>query len=131
MVKIRHGLMLSVLLIFVALSLIISAKLTTPDPAESNNRAWALATSPNAADRNGVLAVKLAQDACRRTQYRSTIMVGTLAAAYAEAGRFNDAILTAQQACQLAAKNGETNLLTRNQELLTLYQNHQPYHDAK
>ena len=58
-------------------------------------------------------------------------MVGTLAAAYAEAGRFDKAILTAQQTCDLASINGETNLLQKNQELLMLYQNHQPYRDRQ
>ena len=56
-------------------------------------------------------------------------MVGTLAAAYAEAGRFDEAIATAQKACELAARNGEANLLQKNQQLLELYQNHQPYHE--
>jgi hypothetical protein len=59
-----------------------------------------------------------------------TTFVGTLAAAYAEAGRFDDAILTAQKACALAEKSGETNLLQRNQELLVFYRQHQPYHEA-
>jgi peptidoglycan/LPS O-acetylase OafA/YrhL len=119
-------------LLFIAVgSCLISAKLTPPLPAENNNLAWSLATSPDAAKRNGALAVKLAEDACQRTQYRETIMVGTLAAAYAEAGRFDDAISAAQKACELAAKNGETNLLQKNRELLSLYQNHQPYRDSQ
>ena len=56
-------------------------------------------------------------------------MVGTLAAAYAEAGQFDRAISTAQKACELAKKNGRTDLLQRNQELLAIYQQHQPYHE--
>ena len=63
-----------------------------------NNLAWALATHPDAKIRNGTRAVKLAEDACRQTQYQQTVMVGTLAAAYAEAGRFDDALATAQKA---------------------------------
>jgi len=96
-----------------------------------NNIAWSFATNPETGQRNGVLAVKLAENACRKTHYRVTIMVGTLAAAYAEAGRFDDAILTAHKACELAGENGETNLLQKNQELLALYQNHQPYRDQQ
>jgi tetratricopeptide (TPR) repeat protein len=103
-----------------------------PDPEGSNNNiAWALATNPENSQRNGVLAVKLAESACQRTDYQVTIMIGTLAAAYAEAGRFDEAIRTAQQACKLAEKNGETNLLQSNQKLLTLYQNHQPYRERQ
>jgi peptidoglycan/LPS O-acetylase OafA/YrhL len=124
-------LMVVVLLVLVIGSLFINAKLTPPDPKTNNNRAWSLATNPDATKRNGALAVQLAEDACQRTQYKETIMVGTLAAAYAEAGRYDEAARTAQQACELAVKNGETNLLQRNQELLTLYQNHQPYRERR
>ena len=51
------------------------------------------------------------------------------AAAYAEAGRFDEAIATGQKACALAEKNGETNLLKNNQNLIALYQKHQPFHE--
>jgi tetratricopeptide (TPR) repeat protein len=112
-------------------NLLAGAKLIPPEPAENNNLAWSFATNPDATKRNGELAVKLAEDACQRTHYQQTIMVGTLAAAYAETGRFDEAISAAQKACELAEKNGETNLLQRNQELLELYQNHQPYHETQ
>lgn len=105
-------------------------KFTQPEPVEGNNLAWLLATSPEATNRNGALAVKLAESACQQTRYRTTILVGTLAAAYAEAGRFNDAIATAQKACKLASESGEQDLLKKNQELLELYRKHQPYHEA-
>ena len=94
-----------------------------------NNLAWELATSPDAKIRDGTRAVELAESACEQTHYRMTIMVGTLAAAYAEAGRFDDAIATGQKACALASELGETNLLKRNQELVALYLAHQPYHE--
>jgi len=97
-----------------------------PDCVEAlNNLAWALATSPRAEIRDGPRAVTLAQHACELTQFQKTIYIGTLAAAFAEAGKFDDAIATAQRACDLAAKNGETNLLQRNQELLARYRAHQ------
>jgi protein O-mannosyl-transferase len=98
------------------------------DPAALNNLAWELATSPDAGVRNGSLAVKLAKRACEETQYRVTVVVGTLAAAYAEAGRFDEAVATGQRACALASELGETNLLTKNRGLLTLYRAHQAYH---
>jgi len=101
-----------------------------PEPGEGNNLAWLLATSPEATNRNGVLAVKLAECACQQTRYRNTIMVGTLAAAYAEAGRFDEAISTGQKACALASQSGEQDLLGKNLGLLELYRQHQPYHEA-
>jgi hypothetical protein len=57
------------------------------------------------------------------------MMVGTLAAAYAEAGRFDDAISMAQKACSLATGSGKPGLLKRNQDLLALYLKHQPYRE--
>jgi len=105
-------------------------KFTQPDPAKGNNLAWLLATSPEATNRDGVLAVKLAESACQQTRFRTAILVGTLAAAYAEAGRFDDAIATAQKACKLASESGKQDLLKKNQELLELYRKHQPYHEA-
>jgi Tfp pilus assembly protein PilF len=101
-----------------------------PDSIETmNNLAWVLATDPEANIRDGARAVALAEQACKLTHYRETMLVGTLAAAYAEAGRFDEAISTAQKACALASKSGEQDLLRRNQELLVLYRAHKPYHE--
>ena len=75
-------------------------------------------------------AVQLAERACELTHYDTTICVGTLAAAYAEAGRFDEALATAQKAVALAQQNGEKDLLQKNQELLAQYQKHQPYREA-
>jgi len=101
-----------------------------PDAAEMlNNLAWLLATSPDPSLRDGTCAVQLAEHACALTHFQKTIFVGTLAAAYAEAGRFDEAVATAQKACALAETAGETSLLGRNQELLSLYRGHQPCRD--
>jgi tetratricopeptide (TPR) repeat protein len=97
-------------------------------PELLNNLAWQLATSADPKTRDGRQAVELARRACELTQYRVTVMVGTLAAAYAEAGQFDEAIATAQRACALASEQGQTELLRRNQELLELYRGHQAYH---
>ncbi len=94
-----------------------------PDSAEAlNNLAWVLATSEAAELRDGQRAVQLAERACELTQSKQTIMVGTLAAAYAEAGRFAAAVATARKACALASANGEQELLEKNQQLLEQYQ---------
>ena len=96
-----------------------------PDCVEAlNNLAWTLATSPRAEIRDGPRAVRLAQHACELTQFNKIIFIGTLAAAQAEAGAFDVAVATAQRACDLAAKNGETDLLQKNHELLARYQQH-------
>jgi tetratricopeptide (TPR) repeat protein len=101
-----------------------------PDlPEVLNNLAWLLATCSEASQRNGAEAVPLALKACELTRYHQTILVGTLAAAYAEAGRFPEAIAAAQKACTQAAREGDRTLLTRNQQLLELYRAGQPYHE--
>jgi len=103
---------------------------THPDlPDLLNNLGWLLAACPDARIRNGAQAVKHAGRACELTHYGLTPMVGTLAAAYAEAGRFDDAISMAEKACMMASEAGEQGLLKRNQELLVLYRAHKPYHE--
>jgi tetratricopeptide (TPR) repeat protein len=102
-----------------------------PDSAEClNNLAWILATCPTAALRDGSRAVQLAQRACELTQYRQTFLLGTLAAACAEAGQFDDAVRDAQKACDAATAQNQPDLLQRNQQLLIQYQNHRPYHES-
>ena len=94
-----------------------------------NNLAWTLATAANAGIRNGARAVALAQKACALAADSKTIYLGTLAAAYAEAGNFDDAVATARRACYLAERKGEADLLARNRQLLEQYRRHQPYRE--
>lgn len=103
---------------------------TLVSPEVLNNLAWRLATSSDPAVRNGDQAVRLAENACAQTGYHETVMIGTLAAAYAEAGRFDDAMATAQKACALASASNQPELLKINQQLLELYRQHQPYHET-
>jgi tetratricopeptide (TPR) repeat protein len=100
-----------------------------PDaPAALNNLAWILATCPEADLRNGPEAVPLAERACQATAFQQPTLIGTLAAAYAEAGRFDEAVQTAQKASDVALSLGQTNLSNRNQELRQQYQRRQAYH---
>ena len=79
-----------------------SLRANPDDVAGLNNVAWWLATNPNASIRNGPEAVELAQRAVRLSGGRQPAILSTLAAAYAEAGRFSEAVETAQQALDLA-----------------------------
>ena len=94
-----------------------------------NDLAWLLATAPDARYRDGTEAVRLAEHACRISNYQVTLYVGTLAAAYAEAGRFDDAVKTAQKAVALATAAQNNNLIQKNYELLKLYQHKKTYHE--
>ena len=72
------------------------------NPAYLNNLAWVLATCPQDSVRKGARAVELAQEADRLSGGKNPAVLGTLAAAYAEAGRLPQAITTAQRALEMA-----------------------------
>jgi protein O-mannosyl-transferase len=79
-----------------------------PDwPEVLNNFAWLLATHPDAAVRSGAQAVPMAERACQLTGGTNRWFLATLAAAYAEAGRFPDAVSTQQKACDLPVAQGQ------------------------
>jgi Flp pilus assembly protein TadD len=98
------------------------------EPLVLNNLAWLLATAPDASVRNGVEAVRLAELACELSNDQVAMYVGTLAAAYAEAGRFDDAVKTAQKAIVLATAAKNEDFIHKNQKLLELYQLNKPFH---
>lgn len=72
--------------------------------------AWILATADDPSLRNGEAAVRLAEQLCRQTNYADPGNLDTLAAAYAEAGNFPAALLTADQALKIASKAGDRGL---------------------
>lgn len=65
-----------------------------------NNLAWVLATSPNETLRDGERAIKLATKACEVTQYNAPHILSTLAAGYAEAGNFEEAVKRSTEAVE-------------------------------
>ena len=67
-----------------------------------NETAWTLATSSDASLRNGIDALAYARRAAQLSQGKVPTILGTLAAAYAEAGQFSDAVQTARAAVDLA-----------------------------
>lgn len=93
-----------------------------------NNLAWVLATVTNDDLRDGEEAVRLAELACNLTEFRNVALIDTLAAAYAEAGRFSDAVETAQKAIQIADESGQADAVDDMRKKLALYQAGQPYH---
>jgi tetratricopeptide (TPR) repeat protein len=99
----------------------IAVKLNPDWPEALNELAWFLATIPDAQLRNGPRAVVLAERACRLTDFNQPRLVDTLAAAYAEAGRFDDAMQSAQKAVTLGEATNRPERVKRSQELLELY----------
>ena len=94
-----------------------------------SNLAWVFATSPDPSLRDGPKAVELAEQALRLSAGRIPILFRTLAAAYAENGRFSEAIQTAQKGIELANSQGNPALATELQGNVTLYQEQQPLRD--
>ena len=98
------------------------------DMTAQNNLAWLLATCPRASLRNGDKAVELARQANGLTGGKNPILLRTLAAAFAEAGRFSEAVETAQRALQLAGAQSNAELAGKLQFELKLYQAGSPFH---
>ena len=92
-----------------------------------NDLAWLLATHPDADLRNGPEAVTLAEKAVKLTHGTQAAFLGTLAAAYAEVGRFPEAIAAAEKALDRARAAGQGQIAEANTQFLELYRAHKPY----
>jgi protein O-mannosyl-transferase len=104
--------------------------LTPNDGNAQSNLAWVFATAPDGSLRNGTRAVELAQRALKLAGGINPILHRTLAAAYAEAGRFDDAIATAERGQAFAEREGNRELASEFVAVLALYRQHQPFRDA-
>jgi tetratricopeptide (TPR) repeat protein len=103
-----------------------------PDFAEArNNLAWLLATCPTASLRNGTRALELARQANALTGGENPAILRTLAAAFAEAGRFSEAVGTAQRALRLAETKSNIRLAEALQSEMKLYQSGSPFHSPE
>ena len=100
------------------------------DPSDTtslNDLAWLLATAPEPRVRNPHRAVALAQKCCGLNHWTNAYSIDTLAAAYAAAGNYGQAVRYQQQAMQTLNKSERTEQLAAMQDRLKLYSNHQPY----
>jgi Lipoprotein NlpI, contains TPR repeats len=86
-----------------------------------NDFAWILATCSDKSYRNGFRAVKFAEKAVKAS--RSAETLNTLAAAYAEAGRFDDAVRIQKESIDSQNKTGSNFCLSDSVERLKSYQN--------
>jgi tetratricopeptide (TPR) repeat protein len=97
-----------------------------PDfPPAINGSAWIRATHSNGKWRNGAQAVALAERCCQITQNRMVPALNTLAAAYAEVGRFEDAVKWQVKAIERTPETNRTELKAR----LLLYKAGKPYRE--
>ena len=94
-----------------------------------NNLAWILASESDEKLRNGSEAVRLAAHAVELTKTNNAGALDTLAAAYAETGRFMPAVETLQRAIQLAVMSGDREAEKQLRGRLKVYQSGQPFRE--
>jgi len=92
-----------------------------------NALAWLLATNEQTKFHNPQRAIRLAQHACRITKHTNPGLLDTLAVAYAAAGRFSEAVATAEKALELAESADRKELIEQIKNRLNLYKTGQPY----
>ena len=95
-----------------------------------NDAAWQLATSSNDSLRNGKDAVQLALKAMESKGNRDPALLRTLAAAYAETGRFDEAVKTARRAAIFAGRQKNAELEASIRNMLVPLQAGKPYRET-
>lgn len=101
------------------------------DPQAHNSAAWLMATCPDAKFRDGPRAVELATKAGELSSWRLPSLIDTLAAAYAEDGRFDDAKKWESKAIEIWStrwRNVEASIKA-GRERLELYEAGKPYRE--
>jgi tetratricopeptide (TPR) repeat protein len=93
-------------------------------PNANNNLAWLMATCPDAKFRDGKKALEYATKACELTEMKNSYFLDTLAAANAEAGKFEEAIKWEQKALEIGGLGKEE---TGAKERLKTYEDNKPY----
>jgi Flp pilus assembly protein TadD len=94
-----------------------------------NEVAWLQATDTDASNRDGPKAVRYAEKACQISKREDPTMLDTLAAAYAEAGRWEEALSTGKEAAALAFQLGNKPMSDEIDARVDLYQRRQPYRE--
>jgi tetratricopeptide (TPR) repeat protein len=92
-----------------------------------NEMAWLMATVPDANLRNAPQAIQIGERLAELTNRKEPKPLDTLAAAYAEAGRFDEAVRTAKEALTLATAQNSTTLAAEIEAQLKSYQQGKPY----
>ena len=92
-----------------------------------NSIAWILATNPDPDVRDADEAVEFAERAAKLTRHQVATILDILAAAYAAADRFEQAVMTAQAALELASASRDEEQTSQIRKRLELYEQKKPY----
>jgi tetratricopeptide (TPR) repeat protein len=95
------------------------------------NVAWMLATCPDPRIRNGAQAVELAERAATLTGGDDPVILDTLGAAYAEAGRFAEAVESVRKALAIAERRGERPLAQVLRTRIALYEARKAFRETE
>lgn len=98
--------------------------------AAQSGLAWTLATAPDPTLRNGAAALAVAQHLFQTVDASDPALLRVLAAAYAEAGRFSEAIKTTERGIALAKSQHRADFAALLEGDLELLQSAQPLRDA-
>ncbi len=95
----------------------------------TNNVAWIMATQPDESLRDGFGSVELSQQICEATDFDNPSYLDTLAAGWAEMGKFEKAIEVAKQAIDIALEADDIGLAGHIQGRMNRYEDGEPYRD--
>jgi Flp pilus assembly protein TadD len=109
----------------------VATELDPQSPEAFEELARILATHEEARFRDGPAAVRLAERACALTERTDPSCLNTLAAAYAETGRFAEAVDAGEKARELAIAGKQGKLAALIEERLKLYRAGQPFRERK
>ena len=98
-----------------------AADLKKCSPRTLGQLAWLLTIMPDDRLRNGAEAVRHAEEACRQTERKTPELLDILAAAEAEAGRYEDAVRTANEAIEVAVASKQPDLVAKIRQHMEVY----------
>ncbi len=102
-----------------------------PQSADAHNGlGWLLATCWEDSIRDGKKAIGLATKACELSEWKNPDFLDTLAAAYAEAGQFDDAVKWQKKALE-HPEAFDAAKFEQAKQRLKLYEARQPYHEPR